>query len=426
MPIAQQRALIATTLWGAATGALAALVVLAFRWVIEDGQRQFLPEGELGAYELLPGWAVLALPLAGGLVLGLVFERIDPPLREVGIVHVLRRLKRPGRSTLPPGNALVQFFAGAFAVVCGHSVDREGPGVHLGSAVGNLLGRRIGASGVNIYTLTACGAAASIAAAFNTPLAGVVFVIEVLHVRYRIERFIPVIAASVIGAIISRARYGDSPAFAVGTLQTGSLYEYFLLIALGILLGVLAVAFVSAADRIAHVTRNWRPLPALTCAGAVTGLIGLAYPQVLGVSYDTLSAILDNRLGAQLLVGLMLAKLLATAVAVGLRVPGGLIGPSLVIGGAAGASVGVIAPDWVSFATGSESFYGTMGMVAMMGAVLHAPLAALFALLELTADPQIILPGMTVVVTADLVARQLLDRESVFDYLRRQADEREG
>jgi H+/Cl- antiporter ClcA len=122
----------------------------------------------------------------------------------------------------------------------------------------------------------------------------------------------------------------------------------------------------------------------------------------------------------------MVAKLATTAVAVGLRVPGGLIGPSLVIGGAAGALVGVSAPGWVGFATGSESFYGTMGMVAMMGAVLQAPLAALFALLELTADPGIILPGMTVVVTADLVARQMLGRDSVFDYLRRRSEEREG
>ncbi|MCG6967713.1 MAG: chloride channel protein [Chromatiaceae bacterium] len=421
-----QSALIATTLWGAATGAAAALLVLAFRWVIEDGQRLFLPSGELGGYESLPGWAVLVLPLAGGVVLGLVFERLDPQLREVGIVHVLRRIKRPGRSVLPFRNAVVQFFAGAFAILCGQSVDREGPGVHLGATAGNLLGRRIGASGVNVYTLTACGGAASIAAAFNTPLAGVAFVIEVLHVRYRIERFIPIIAASVIGAIISRARYGDNPAFQVMNLDMGSLYEFSLLLGLGVLLGVLALAFVWGADRLAHATRGWRPLPAFACAGAVTGLVGLAYPQVLGVSYDTLSAILDNRLGAALLAGLTVAKLATTAVAVGLRVPGGLIGPSLVIGGAAGALVGVSAPGWVGFATGSESFYGTMGMVAMMGAVLQAPLAALFALLELTADPGIILPGMTVVVTADLVARQMLGRDSVFDYLRRRSEEREG
>jgi H+/Cl- antiporter ClcA len=148
----------------------------------------------------------------------------------------------------------------------------------------------------------------------------------------------------------------------------------------------------------------------------------MVYPQVLGVSYDTLNAILDNRLTAGLLAGLVAAKLLATAVAVGLRVPGGLIGPSLVIGGAAGCLLGVLAPEWVSFPVGSESFYAAIGMVAMMGAVLQAPMAALIGLLELTADPDIILPGMTAVVTADLVARQLLGRESVFEHLQRIAE----
>lgn len=414
----RQRALVATTLLGAATGMVAALAVLGFRWLIEDGQQQFLPNGELGGYESLPAWAVFALPLAGGLLLGWLFERLRPEDREVGIVHVLRRLKRPGRSTLPSRNALVQFFGGAFAIICGHSVDREGPGVHLGAAAGNQLGRRIGVDGVNVYTLTACGAAASIAAAFNTPLAGVVFVIEVFRVRYRIERFIPIIAASVIGAIISRARYGDSPAFFVPDLSMGSLYEFSLLGGLGIIIGTLAVIFVVATERLAQATRDWRPLLAFGCAGAAAGTIGLSYPQVLGVSYDTLNAILDGRLGAGLLAGLVAAKLVATAIAVGLRVPGGLIGPSLVIGGAAGGLLGVSAPAWVGFATGSESFYVAMGMVAMMGAVLQAPLAALFALLELTADPDIILPGMTVVVTADLVARQIMGKESVFEHLR--------
>lgn len=424
--MAPQRALVATTLLGALTGGVAATAVLAFRWLIEDGQQLFLPNAQLGGYELLPSWAVFALPLLGGLLLGWVFERLPPDAREVGIMHVLRRIKRPGRSLLPVRNALVQFFAGSFAIVSGQSVDREGPGVHLGAAAGNLLGRRIGAGSVNVYTLTACGAAASIAAAFNTPLAGVVFVVEVLRVRYRIERFIPIIAASVIGAIISRARYGHSPAFSVPDLAMASLSEILLLAGLGVLIGALAVAFIVISERVAQASQDWRPIRAFGLAGLVAGTIGLAYPQVLGISYDTLNAILDNHLTAQLLAGLVIAKLLATAIAVGLRVPGGLIGPSLVIGGAAGGVLGILLPGWVSFSTGPEGFYAAIGMVAMMGAVLQAPLAALTALMELTGDPDLILPGMTAVVAADLVARQALGRESVFEHLRQLAERREA
>jgi H+/Cl- antiporter ClcA len=343
----------------------------------------------------------------------------------VGIVHVIRQLRHSGRPQMPYGNAVVQFFAGAFAIVCGHSVDREGPGVHLGAAAGTLVGHRCDES--DTYTLTACGAGAAIAAAFNTPLAGVMFLVEVLGVGYRIDRFIPIIAAAVVGAVISRLLFGEAPSLAVQNLFESPLRALPLLAVLGVAIGGLAVLFVSATERTARFTRHWPPALAFGCAGAFTGLVGLGYPQVLGVSYDTLNAILANHLGGGLLVGLALGKLAATAVSVGLRVPGGLIGPSLVIGGAAGGLLGVAAPPLLGFSPGSEGFFAVVGMVAMMGAVLAAPLAALTALLELTGDPTVILPGMTAVITADLVMRQVLGKESIFGHLRRIGDtESEG
>jgi H+/Cl- antiporter ClcA len=191
-----------------------------------------------------------------------------------------------------------------------------------------------------------------------------------------------------------------------------------LLALLGIVTGLMAVAFTALAERTSAFTHQWRPSVAFTSAGLLTGVIGLAYPQVLGVSYDTLDGILNAHLAGGVLIGLALGKLVATAVSVGLRVPGGLIGPSLVIGGAVGGLVGSTVQD-LALNTGSEIFYATIGMLAMMSAVLRAPLAAMFALLELTAEPNIIFPGMTAVVCADLVARQILGKESVFEHLRR-------
>jgi chloride channel protein, CIC family len=303
------------------------------------------------------------------------------------------------------------------AIICGHSVDREGPGVHLGAAGGSLVGRF--SSDAETFTLTAAGAAAAIAAAFNTPLAGVVFVIEVLGVRYRVDRFIPVITASVSGALISRAAYGATPSFSVSHLVMGSLFELLPVALLGVLTGLAAALFISLTEGVGRRTKAWRPSLAFTLAGLLTGLIGLAYPQVLGVSYDTLNSILHNHLAWGVLLGLVVGKLIATAVSVGLKVPGGLIGPSLVIGGALGGAVGLLVRTLWIHESGSESFYATVGMVAMMSAVLQAPLAALMALLELTADPNIIFPGMTAVVCADLLARQVLGRESVFEHLLR-------
>ena len=414
------RELIRLTALGALTGLLAGMVVLAFRWVIEVSQRAFLPGGELGNYEALPGWAIFALPVGGGLLLGLAFERLPERLRSVGIVHAIQQLRHTGRPDLPPGNALVQFFAGAFAIVCGHSVDREGPGVHLGAATGTWVGAR--SEDTETFTLTVCGAAAAIAAAFNTPLAGIVFVIEVLGVRYRVDRFIPVMTASVIGAIVSQIAYGATPTFSLaGDLQMASLEEVLPISALGVLTGLLAVAFIAITERTWRLAGHLRPALGFTLAGLATGLIAQAVPQVPGISYDTLNDILNNHLGLHVLAALVAGKLVATAIAIGLRVPGGLIGPSLVIGGALGGVTGFLA-QYLEIPTGSEAFYAAVGMVAMMSAVLRAPLAALMALLELTANPSIIFPGMVAVVFADVVARQLLGRESIFEHVRRLAE----
>jgi H+/Cl- antiporter ClcA len=191
-----------------------------------------------------------------------------------------------------------------------------------------------------------------------------------------------------------------------------------LLALLGFVIGLLAVVFTSLTERTGALTREWRPSLAFTSAGLMTGLIGQVYPQILGISYDTLDGILDAHLAGGILGGLMLGKLVATSVAIGLRVPGGLIGPSLVIGGALGGLLGSYVQD-LGLDTGSESFYATIGMIAMMSALLRAPLAAMMALLEMTARPSIIFPGMTAVVCADLAARQMLGRESVFEHLRR-------
>lgn len=415
-----QRELIRLTALGAVTGLLAGAVVLAFRWLIEASQRAFLPGGQLGNYEALPGWAILLLPVAGGLVLGLVFERLPEHLRSVGIVHAIQQLRHTGRPNLPLGNALVQFFAGAFAIVFGHSVDREGPGVHLGAATGTWVGGR--SDDADSFTLTICGAAAAIAAAFNTPLAGIVFVIEVLGVRYRVDRFIPVMTASVIGAIIAQLAYGATPTFDLASnLQMVSNEEILLLAALGLVTGSVAVAFIGLTEVSWHLGGHLRPSIAFTLAGLATGLIGLAVPQVLGISYDTLNNILNNHLGLTALLALIAGKLVATGVSVGLRVPGGLIGPSLVVGGALGGALGVLVQS-LAIPTGSEAFYAVVGMLAMMSAVLRAPLAALMALLELTSNPNIIFPGMVAVVCADVLSRQILGRESIFEHVRRLAE----
>jgi CIC family chloride channel protein len=405
------------TLLGAVSGVLSGLVVLAFHAAVGLGQDLVLPGGRAGGYETLADWARILLPVAGGLLLGLVFDRIPPPHRQVGIVHVLRRLHTPGGERLPMPNLFTQFGGAVAAIVSGHSVDKEGPSVHIGAASANLIGQRMRVSAEEDTTLAACGAAAAIAAAFNTPLAGIVFVVEVLRLRYEVSRFLPVIVASVIGAVISRLLLSSEPTFAGAQVQMSTNWALPNLVLLGLAVGLIAVAFVVLCEWLALRTRTWSNSLTFPLAGLVTGCLALWTPQIMGTSYETLSSLLAGREDLMLVTVLVLTKLLATGVAVGLRVPGGLIGPTLFIGGAAGSALGILFQMFAPVATASPAFYATVGMVAMMGAALRAPLAALTALLELTGNPNIILPGMIAVASAELTNRLVLGKDSVFEIL---------
>ncbi len=425
MTLAKDRFLLRIALLGALTGLMAGVVVLLFRYSLEMGQIFLLPENRIGNYEALPGWMRFIFPLTGAIILGLAFERLSVTQRSVGIVHVLDYI-RFRRERLPFSNTLAQFLGGIVAIVSGHSVDREGPSVHLGAANGALLGRRLTISDDEHYLLAAAGGAAAIAAAYNTPLAGVIFVIEVFRVRYALHFIIPIIVASVTGTIISQLVYGQQPAFIVPVLSIGSLGELPVIMLMGLLIGIIAAGFIKACSTIAHYTLSWRPLVIFMIAGAFTGLLAQWSPGIMGVSYDAVNRILMNEIGFNALLLLLLAKFAATAVCIGARIPGGLIGPSLVLGGAMGGLMEQWVQDIYPFYQGSTGFYAMLGMVAMMGAILRAPLAALVALMELTGNLNIILPGMIAVVTAEVATRALAGDQSAFTALLKVKHEREA
>ncbi|WP_208108560.1 chloride channel protein [Candidatus Thiosymbion oneisti] len=409
------------TLLGVVSGVMASLVVLAFRAAIALGQFLLLPQGARGGYPDLDPWLRLLLPVAGGLLLGLIFDRLRAKHREVGVVHVLHHLHTPGKACLPATNLFTQLGGAVTAIVTGHAVDTEGPAVHIGAASASQLGRRLRVSAEEDHILAASGAAAAIAAAFNTPLAGVVFVVEVLRVRYEVSRFLPIIVASVVGAVISRLLLQADPILSVPPLDLNNHWELPNLILLGLTIGVLAIGFISWCEAIAVRTRTWSNRLSFTLAGLVTGILALWTPEIMGSSYATLDRLLAGKegLGLGLVLALTLTKLAATGTAVGLRVPGGLIGPTLFIGGAAGSAFGMLFDMLGPMDTASPAFYATVGMAAMMGASLRAPLAALIALLELTGNPNVILPGMLAVATADITNQLAIGRESVFEILLR-------
>jgi len=398
---------------GVLTGLIVGAVMIAFRLLIETSQAAFLPGGNPENYEALAFELRLLLPLAGGLAIGLIFQWMPEAARQVGVTHVMERLAyHQGR--LPLRSALLQFFGGALSIICGHSVGREGPAIHLGAASGSLAGQRFGLPNNSLRVLAGCGVAAAIAASFNTPLAGVIFAMEVVLMEYTVVGFAPVILAAVSATGLTRFAFGPEPAFAVPALHLGTLWELPFVLGMGVVIGLLAAAFI-ALIRISA-ARSMR-IPfwlRATLAGLIVGLCALVAPQVMGIGYDTANEALLGQLALNTLLLVLAFKLIATAASIGLGLPGGLIGPALVMGACAGGALGLIGQSIAQTDTASAGFYALIGMGAMMGGALHAPLAALTAILELTANPNILWPDMLAVIAAYGVSRQLFRQESVF------------
>jgi hypothetical protein len=259
--------------------------------------------------------------------------------------------------------------------------------------------------------LAGCGTAAAIAAAFNTPIAGVIFAMEVVMMEYTIAGFIPVMLATVTATAITQAAGIDTSMFSNPVTELRSLWELPYIALLGLVVGGCAALFISilkVGARRADKPVFWRML----VAGLVTGGCALLVPEIMGLGYDTMSQAVSGSITLQLLLAVIVGKLLATAVSCGLGMPIGLIGPNLLIGACIGSVFGALA---TRFAPGLEierSLYALLGMGAMMGAVLNAPLAALMALIELTGSTTIILPAMLAITVATLTNSEVFHQQS--------------
>ena len=398
---ASDRALLPYSVLGLTIGLLSAIAVLSFEGFIAAMANLWLPAPGPENFEALPSWQRFALPLASALVLALLYSVLPYENREAGIVHVLSRMESH-YGLLPMRNALLQFFAGALALAGGQSGGREGPGVHLGAAVGSGLSQWLGLPNSSQRIVIACGTAGGIAAAFNTPLAGVVFAMEVIVAEYTVVGFTPVIVAAISATALSHALGGGFTQFDMPDVGLGSLWDLPLILLLGLIAGTLAAAFTRI---LKHTLRrstgfsvSWRFL----AAGLLTGSCAVAVPEVMGIGYDSLNAALLGELAPTLLLTLLFAKLVTSACSVGLGMPIGVIGPSLLIGGCAGSLLGIAAETVMPGMAFQPSLYGVIGMGAVMAAMLNAPLAALLAVVELTGSASASFPTMLAVITANL------------------------
>ena len=399
------------TLLGLIIGLFTGGIVAIFRLLIELPLSQFLASTP-DDFESLSPLIRIAFIFGGIGVLLIILYSVKKSQREISVGHVIDRLHNH-QGHMPKTNWLVQFIGAIVSIISGQSVGREGPAVHLGAGAASQLGLLLKLPNNSMNTLIGCGVASAIATSFNTPLAGVIFAMEVIIKEYTIVGFVPVILASVMGTMLSRAIFSGEGDLQFGNTEISTLLEMPYMVLIGLIISVLASSYTRL--HIMTLKHNTRPLYLrLLAAGAIMSAGSLAAPEIMGLGYDTINSATQGDILVGSLIVIVIAKLVVTPVIIGLGVPGGVIGPSLMIGACTGAIFGIAMEEMVPNLGANSAFYVLMGMAGMMAAVLNAPLAALVAVLELSYNPNTIFPAMLVIVVSCVSTRQFFKLRGIF------------
>ena len=369
----------------------------------------------LDATQAAPWWRRIIIPTLAGLIIVLVSLLVGPAAEGHGSSEILESIwVRSGRMKLRA--ALARGFLTLVAVAMGASVGREGALIYFGAAAASWLGRRANVDADQLKLLVACGASAGIAAAYNTPIGGALFGLEVFLGGLALELYGPIIFATVAATLVSRALLEDHPSYVIPPYKLVHARELALYLVLGLLEGLVSALFV----RTVETTARWsalmpprvrRVLPVFACA--VVGVAGVFYPQVYGNGYDTVNQALVGALPLSLLLILPLAKLGVSSLCASSGVPGGLFTPSLFVGGLAGGAFGACAHWLWPHAVPSPGGYVLVGMAAILAGSTHATLAAALMLFEMTGSYGVILPLMAACVVSAVVSRALTP-ESIY------------
>lgn len=408
--LAHPRTSVQLCVLGIVAGVSAALLIILFRLCVEWVQHKAL--GQLTQWFSHEWIARLLLPFAAICFILIIAYLTGFKHYRMGIPFIIHRVKY-FYGHVPLRTTINQFFGGMLALAGGFVVGREGPSVHLGAAGSSFLGQWMRLPYNSIRILAGCGIAAGISASFNTPFAAVIFVMEVVLREYKIHMFVPVMLAAACGSVLTRAVFGEVNELSFLSFAVFSQWMYVYLILLGVLLGMLATLFNNQLMRIMQLFRpvsmKWR----LALAAVITGSIGFILPEATGASFVDVERLFTLQPGTVLLIAILVAKFILAVFAIGLGVPGGIIGPVMVIGMLAGAVLLLPLSALIDVEEYTSSF-ALLGVAGMLTAVLHAPLAALSAVMELSYSPQIILPAMLVIVPAYVTSTQFLGNRSVF------------
>lgn len=392
-------------------GLVSGVIATAFRTGIELAAEFFFEGGERLLAGSLGRWYIALLPAIGFLIVVWLLHVALGGEAGHGVASIMERVALGG-GRLPVRPTVVRTLGAIITIGSGGSVGPEDPSVGIGSTVGSAIGQWTRLSDERVRTLVACGAAAGIASSFNAPLTGVFFALEVVLGELTAAAFAVVVLAAVTGAAVTHALTGTSrPAFAVPSYEFLGVWELVFYAALGIVAAGVAVAYVRAIFEVEDLFKRLRlPFWAKGVAGGlVVGVVGVFFPQILGVGYDTIGEVLagEFRRDMSLLVALVGLKLLMTAVTLAAGGVGGLFAPSLFLGTMLGAAFAEILGILLPGAAANAPAYALVGMAAVLAGAVRAPITAVFLPFELTSDYRVILPLMAATVLSYVLSEHL-------------------
>lgn len=373
----------------------------------------------------LPWYWVMAVPILGGLVVGIILHRFTPDGRVRSVSDVIEGAAlQEGRVEGRVG--LASAAASIITLGTGGSSGREGPVVHLAGVISSWVSNRINADGVTGRDLLGCAVAAAVSASFNAPIAGALFALEVVLRHFALHAFAPIVIASVAGTVINRLEFGDVTEF---TLPVASALEFYVelpaFLILGLVCGLVATALMHAilfAEDMANFVQMRTRMPRWlrpAVSGALLGLLAIWFPHIIGVGYETTSLALTGQLVLHEAMVFAVLKVVAVAITLGGRMGGGVFSPSLMVGALTGLSFGLIATGLFPEVSGSSTLYALAGMGAVAAAVLGAPISTTLIVFELTGDWQTGLAVMVAVSMSTALGSNLVKRSFFLTQLER-------
>ncbi len=367
-------------------------------------------------WRLLPTWTgnsgilVIFVPCMGALLLWPLIRLFPKDATKDGVPATMEAVAL-NNGFMRWTNSFLRMLMSAITLGSGGSAGSEGPIIQIGSALASGVGQLLRVSGNRLRVIVACGAAAGVASIFNAPIAGVLFSLEVVMGEFNVHSFSPIVISSVVATAFSRAFIDQGVTLRVLPYEVCSPWEIGLYALMGALAGLVSVGFIKTMQAAEHFFEHKVKLPKglkPACGALVVGMIGFFYPQVFGYSYEPITAAISGKFVLTTLLILLGLKIVATAFTLGSGGSGGILCPSLFLGAMLGSACGITFKYFFPHTVGSPGGYGVVGMGAMLGAVVQAPMTAIIMIFELTNTYTVILPMMTACIMASLVQKSIL------------------